>query len=289
MREIAPDDIRSASLTRRLRGYDPEETDELLARVADSYDKVNAERKHFSEEVSSLRDERQEREAQIQVELDRLKKQVSEREGRITDLEAQIARFEEKQSKQLEDLDRLRKELSRVRTEQEHVQADSLDQRERLARFALREKALVEQIAMLASQLRDEEADATRAISSQARALPERAGRAAAMLLRLDRVVETLERESRREAETTLKKARERADEIVHSAEVQRRRLEAEMANAGAAGDEEHGEEYDPVAALERIEPPVAESEASDDPEPNMGEASWTSRAVFDETREPSR
>jgi chromosome segregation ATPase len=290
MHEIAPHAIREATLTRRLRGYDREETEKLLATVADSYEKVDAERMRLSEEVVSLRDERQESEARLHVELDRLTQQVSERDRHIADLDAQIARLEAEQSKQLEDLDRLRKELSNVRTVQEEVQAESRDQRERVARFALREKALVEQIAMLVSQLsEEEEAEATQAISRHPRVLPERADRTAAMLLRLDRFVETLERESRREAEITLKKARERADQIVHSAEVHRRRLEAETANPRAAEEEDHGEEYDPVAGLERIEPPVTKPEVSDDSEPNMGEASWTSRAVFDETPEPSR
>lgn len=289
MHEISPHAIREATLTRRLRGYDREETEKLLATVADSYEKVDAERMRLSEEVVSLREERQESEARLHVELDRLNEQVSERDRHIADLDAQIARLEEEQSKQLEDLDRLRKELSNVRTVQEEVQAESRDQGERVARFALREKALVEQIAMLVSQLSEEEAEATQAISRHPRALPERADRTAAMLLRLDRFVETLERESRREAEITLKKARERADQIVHSAEVHRRRLEAETANPRAAEEEDHGEEYDAVAALERIEPPVTKPEVSDDSEPNMGEASWTSRAVFDETPEPSR
>jgi DivIVA domain-containing protein len=40
MRDIAPDAVRNASLTRRLRGYDREETDDLLARIAASYSKV---------------------------------------------------------------------------------------------------------------------------------------------------------------------------------------------------------------------------------------------------------
>jgi hypothetical protein len=87
-----------------------------------------------------------------------------------------------------------------------------------------------------------------------------------------------------------IKKARERADEIVRSAELRRRRLEADAAHPHAAAEpEEEAEEYDPVAALARTEPPLAEPEVSDDLEPDLGEASWTSRAASKEAPEPSR
>ena len=88
----------------------------------------------------------------------------------------------------------------------------------------------------------------------------------------------------------TLKKARARADEIVRSAELRRRRLEAEAAHPRAEEKpEEQAEEYDPVAALARIEAPLTEAEVSDDLKRDLGEASWTSRARFEETPEPSR
>lgn len=106
------------------------------------------------------------------------------------------------------------------------------------------------------------------------------------MLHRLDRVVETLERESRREAEITLKKARERADEIVHSAERRRRRLEADATPPGT-GDEVAEEEYDPIAAHARIEAAVTEPEVSEDLG-DIGEASWTSRAHVEQAPERS-
>ncbi len=104
------------------------------------------------------------------------------------------------------------------------------------------------------------------------------------MLHRLDRVVETLERESRREAEITLKKARERADQIVHSAERWRRRLEADAPHP-ATGEGAAEEEYDPIAAHARIEAAVT-PEVSEDLERDVGEASWTSRAPFEQTPE---
>jgi cell division septum initiation protein DivIVA len=285
MREIAHDAIRSATLTRRLRGYDRQETEGLLARVAESYEKVHAERVRLSEKVASLRAEAQEREARARAELDRLNNQLGDRDRQIADLEATVARLEQEQSKQLEDLARMRVELSNARAVHDDLEAESREHGDRVARSALREKALVAQIAMLVSQLKEEET--TQTISPDQRALPERADRGAAMLLRLDRVVETLERESRREAEITLKKARERADEIVHSAELRRRRLEVEATREGSG--EEVEEEYDPIAAHARIESAVTETEVSDDLERDIGEASWTSRATFGQAPESSR
>jgi DNA repair exonuclease SbcCD ATPase subunit len=284
MREIAHDAIRSATLTRRFRGYDRQETEGLLARVAESYEKVEAERVRLSEKVASLRAEAQEREARSRAELERLNNQLGDRELQIKDLEAKIARLEEEQSKQLEDLARMRTELSQARTVHEDLEAESREHGERVARSALREKALVAQIAMLVSQLKEEET--TQAIPPDQRALPERADRGAAMLHRLDRVVETLERESRREAEITLKKARERADEIVHSAERRRRRLEADATHPGSGEGAAEEEEYDPIAAHARIEAAVTEAEVSEDPERDVGEASWTSPAPFEQAPE---
>jgi DivIVA domain-containing protein len=276
--------IRNARLKRRLRGYDREETDEFLATVAESYDRMYAERQSLSDEVARLRRERQEGEKLSHAELDRLKDCLSERDRHVADLEAQFAHLEEERSKQADELNRLREELLNVRALQEELEAELHEQHDRTARFAIREKALVEQRAMLVSQL-DEEA--TQTAGTEQRALPERSDRVAAMLLRLDRFVETLERESRREAELTLKKARERADEIVQTAETQSRQAEAEAPHAEAA--DEGGEEYDPVWPLARIGSAVTEPTVSDALEGDIGEASWTSRARSDETPGPSR
>jgi cell division septum initiation protein DivIVA len=263
MREIAPDAVRNASLTRRLRGYDRDETDHLLARIAESYAKVYAERARLSEEVVTLSSERQARDAQARAEVDR----------RIAELETLVARFEEERSKELGGEDRLREELSRVRRMQEEVETHAREHSEHVAaRFALRERALVAQIAMLVSQLND--ADATEATSRESWSLPERADRAAAALLQLDRVVETLEQESRREAELTVREARERADQIVRSAEQTVQPPEVQEAE-----DVEEAEEYDPFVVLMDVE-----REDTD-----IGEASWTSRPTFHETPESSR
>ena len=111
MPEIAPDTIRNATLTRRLRGYDREETDELLAKIAKTYASVYAERDRLAEEVVAITAERQEREAGLRRELESLREQLRERDRRITDLEAHIARFEGEHSQNLKDLDRLRSSL----------------------------------------------------------------------------------------------------------------------------------------------------------------------------------
>jgi cell division septum initiation protein DivIVA len=284
MLEIAPDAIRNARLKRRLRGYDRGETEDLLTAVAESYDKLFTERQHLSEQVARLQRERQEDEVRSRAELDRLNTEMSERDRHITDLESQLAHFEEESSKQLEELERLRQEFESVRTVQNELEAELQHQHDRLARLAIREKALVEQRAMLASQLAQEEDGQT---SPHLRALPERGDRVDAMLLRLDRFVETLEREARREAELTLKKARQRADDIVRAAQVQRRRVEGETVVLPAA--DQGGEEYDPVAALARIEPATTQAEMPEPAERDLGEALWTTRGAVDETPEPSR
>jgi cell division septum initiation protein DivIVA len=273
MREIAPDAVRNASLTRRLRGYDRDETDHLLARIAESYAKVYAERARLSEEVVTLSSERQARDAQARAEVESLGEHLRERDRRIAELETLVARFEEERSKELGGEDRLREELSRVRRMQEEVETHAREHSEHVAaRFALRERALVAQIAMLVSQLND--ADATEATSRESWSLPERADRAAAALLQLDRVVETLEQESRREAELTVREARERADQIVRSAEQTVQPPEVQEAE-----DVEEAEEYDPFVVLMDVE-----REDTD-----IGEASWTSRPTFHETPESSR
>ena len=144
MRDIAPDAVRNASLTRRLRGYDREETDDLLASIASSYSKVYVERARLSEEVAALSAERQASDAQVRAELESLGEQLRERDRRIAELQTLVARFDEERSKELEGRDRLREELFRVRTMQQEAETDAREHSEHLAaRFALREKALV--------------------------------------------------------------------------------------------------------------------------------------------------
>jgi hypothetical protein len=283
MSEIRPSDLRHVTLKRRLRGYDRAKTEELLAEVADTYESVRRERGALSVEMANLRHEQEEREVWFRGELDTLRGQLSARDRRIVDLESEVARYDQERSARLNELSSLREELADARAAQERSQEELLEQRERGARLETRQKGMGEQIAMLASQLEHGEATQLPPRRLASRALPERAGRAASMLVRFDRAVKMLERETREQAELTLKKARERADEIVQSAEAQRRRLDAEIEHS-APHDETDREECDPVAALERIEPPRRAQEAPDPLESRIGEASWTSRPASRQT-----
>jgi hypothetical protein len=92
-------------------------------------------------------------------------------------------------------------------------------------------------------------------------------------LVRLDRAVETIEREAREEAGMILERAREQAEEMLRTAEA-RQRIEPETAEPDTSDDGR--EEYDPVAALERVEP-SNETPAIDGFEQDAGEAAWTS------------
>jgi cell division septum initiation protein DivIVA len=290
--EITPDAIRNATLKRRLRGYDTQETEELFVRVAASYERVSAERTALSEQLVDLRGEQEDHARDSRIELEKLQEQLSIRDVRIAELNAEIARFEEEHSERLEEVERLSKEVSSARATQEAQQAELAEQSASLARLDIREKALVEQIAMFAAQLG--QGDAGFAAPTSPRAVSDLDERAAATLHRLDRVVETVARETRRETEMMLKKARERAEEILRSAEVRSRRIVGEIARQGPV-DETVRAEFDPVAALERVEEPESEPEAADDPqtaddaEQQLGEALWTSGMRPEEIPERSR
>jgi chromosome segregation ATPase len=284
--EITPDAIRLPTLKRRLRGYDRQETEELLVRVAASYERVSAERTALSEQLVGLRGDQEDHERDSRIELEKLREQLSIREVRIAELEAQVSRFEEEHSKQLQEVERLSEVLLSARGAQEAQEAELAERSASVARLETREKALVEQMAMFAAQL--EQVDAGLAAATSPRALSDLDERAAATLLRLDRVVETVARETRRETEMMLKKARERADEILRSAEVRSRRIVGEIARQGPV-DEPVRAEFDPVAALERVEEPETEPEATDDAEQQLGEALWTSGIGPEESPERSR
>ena len=225
---------------------------------------MRAERQALSEQLERVRREQNDHERDSRIELDKLREELSDRDSRIARLEAQIARFEEERSRQLEEVERLNEEVLSARAAQGAHEAELAEQNESVARLETREKALVEQIAMFAAQL--EQGD--RAEAAPTSHLEERA---AATLLRLERVAETVAREARRDTEMMLKEARERADEILHSAEVQSRRVVEEIARQSGA-DEAARDDFDPVAALERAEDPGTEPEAQ-----QVGEASWTS------------
>jgi chromosome segregation ATPase len=267
--EIRPDEIREATLNRRLRGYDQQETEQLLADVAESYEKVLTERETLSEEVETLRHEQAEREGGWRLQLERLGERLSDRERRVSDLEAKVARLEEERSSQLEKASRLTDELASAQAAKAGQGSELAEHRESVARLETREKALVEQIAMLEAQL--EQADETNAIPGDRRAIAHLEERASRTLLRLDRLVERAERAARQDAEIMLKKARQRADEILRGAETQPQ-PPAEQPVPGAVGREDA----------------VTGGPETNDADEEIGEAAWTSRIRSDQIPERS-
>ena len=271
-RETTPDSIRETALKRRFRGYDPHETEQLLAVVAERLDQVLRERSSLSQQAKAQRRSLEEAERNFKSELDRLNEELAARDQRLRELERELTTLQEERSKHLEDAERLTEELSAARAADEEHQAAVAELRETVGRLEIREKALAEQIAMLDSQFTHvKEAEPT---TPAPQALAHLDGQAATTLLRLDRALETIDREAREEAEMILERAREQAEGILRSAEA-RQRIEPEPAEPRTS--DELGEEYDPVAALERVEPSVNEAPATDGFERHVGEGAWTS------------
>jgi chromosome segregation ATPase len=259
VQEIKPDEIRKANLNRRLRGYDRQETEQLLADVAESYEKVLSEREALSEQLKTLQQEQAERDRDGRDKLERLHERLSNREGRVSDLEAQVARLEEKGSNQLEDTSCLTAELAIAQAAEARQASELVAQRESLARLETRERALLEQIAMLEAQL--EQVDDTEATRADPGAIAHLEERAARTLLRLDHLVERAQRETHRDAEIMLTKARERVQEIVRLTET----------------------ELQPSA-----EDPVTGGSLSEGEKEELGEAAWVSQIGSDQIRQRS-
>jgi chromosome segregation ATPase len=264
-RETTPDSIRETALRRRLLGYDRHETEQLLAVVAERLDQVLRDRNSLSQEAIA---QRRSLERNFKSELDRLNGELAVRDQRLRELEGELTTLQEERSKHLKDADRLTEELSSARAADEEHQAALTELRETLGRLETREKALAEQIAMLESQFAHPEEP-----TPTAHAFDHLDERAATTLVRLDRAVETIEREAREEAGMILERAREQAEEMLRTAEA-RQRIEPETAEPDTSDDAR--EEYDPVAALERVEP-SNETPAIDGFEQDAGEAAWTS------------
>jgi tetratricopeptide (TPR) repeat protein len=263
-RETTPDSIRETALRRRLLGYDRHETEQLLAVVAERLDQVLRDRNSLSQEALA---QRRSLERNFKSELDRLNGELAVRDQRLRELEGELTTLQEERSKHLKDADRLTEELSGAKAADEEHQAALTELRETLGRVETREKALAEQIAMLESQFAHPQEPTP---TAQFAHLDDRA---ATTLVRLDRAVETIEREAREEAGMILERAREQAEEMLRTAEAQQR-IEPETAEPDTSDDGR--EEYDPVAALERVEP-SNETPAIDGFEQDAGEAAWTS------------
>jgi DNA repair exonuclease SbcCD ATPase subunit len=257
--EIKPDEIRKANLNRRLRGYDRQETEQLLADVAESYAKVLSEREALSEQLKTLQQEQAERDRDGRDKLERLHERLSKREGRVSDLEAQVARLEEKGSNQLEDTSCLTAELAIAQAAEARQASELVAQRESLARLETRERALLEQIAMLEAQL--EQVDDTEATTADPGAIAHLEERAARTLLRLDHLVERAQRKRHRDAEIMLTKARERVQEIVRLTETE---LQPSAEDPVTGGSQDEGEKEE------------------------LGEAAWVSQIGSDQIRQRS-
>ena len=269
-REITPDSIRQTALKRRLLGYDPHETEQLLAEVAESLERVLRDRTSLSQQAAQLRGNFEEAKLEFRGELDRLNEELAALDQRLPELEGDLATLQKERSKRLEEVNRLTEELSGAKAAKEEHEAAVTEFGETIARLETREKALAEQILMLESQLEHaQEAEAT------TQTLSHLDDRAATTLLRLDRALETVEREARQEAERILERAREEAEQIMRTAETRRQRIEAETTQPDISDDGR--EEYDPVAALGRVEPPGNEAIANEDAGEEVGEAAWTS------------
>jgi cell division septum initiation protein DivIVA len=272
-RETTPDSIRETALRRRLLGYDRHETEQLLADVTESLERILWDRSSLSKQAADLQRDLERANRDFKDELERLNAELAALGQRLPQLEGELTNLQEKRTKQLEEADRLTEELSAAKAAEEDHRAEMTELGETVARLETREKALAEQIAMLESQL--EHAHEAEPTTTAPQALAPLDGRAAATLLRLDRAVETVEREAREEAERILEQAQKQAEEILRSAEAGRQSMEAETAPP-ITSHEEH-DEYDPVAALGRVERPVNDVPATYGSEQEVGEAAWTS------------
>ena len=239
----------AANLKRRLRGYDRQQTDELLAQAAKSYERLRLERDGLAETLETLASEHNEREAGLHGELEDLKRQLANRDRQLAGLESRLGNLSAERAKRAEELRRAADELAGVRAAHEAQRADLAEQQESIARLRVREHALVEQLAILKGQLAQEALQ--------------------------DQLLELLEQETRRQAELAMERTRTRADEHLQPAEAPQ--FEIEGAAEPPEADEREWDEFDPLAHIERVD-------AAGSGE--VGEAIWTSRPTLGEAPE---
>ena len=242
--DLTPDDIRRADLGRQFRGYHRGQTEHLLALIAEEHGRVLEQRDALSRQIGDLQREHDDRDTEAKRVAEELSARFQDRDRRAADLGAELKELREARSSELEEAQGLREELSIAQAALEQHRSELIEHREVVARLRTREKALAEQVAMLESQLGEVGEAEVWKPQPEATHLDERAVRA---LGHLDRVVEVVEREARHDAERMLRKARERADEIIRSAEAERERRLAEEIARHADGEqvrEEHSEGY---------------------------------------------
>lgn len=215
------------ALKRRFRGYDRAQTDDLIAQLMQSFDALTAERNGLRETIEKLRAEQREHETRTDREANDVLRELTAREREVSDLERQLRELTQRDDQQQARLERAGNELLRARVEAQRHEDERAELLARVGRVELRERVLAEQLTILKGEL------------NQSRD-PREA---------LDRLVESVTQEARDEAELTLKKARQHADQIVRSAEKRGRELEA-----------------------------AVEERTSEDLQRHLGEALWTSR-----------
>lgn len=224
------------ALKRRFRGYDRAQTDDLIAQLMQSFDALTAERNGLRETIEKLRAEQREHETRTDREANDVLRELTAREREVSDLERQLRELTQRDDQQQARLERAGNELLRARVEAQRHEDERAELLARVGRVELRERVLAEQLTILKGEL------------NQSRD-PREA---------LDRLVESVTQEARDEAELTLKKARQHADQIVRSAEKRGRELEA-----------------------------AVEERTSEDLQRHLGEALWTSRRTPDSRPAP--
>jgi cell division septum initiation protein DivIVA len=218
--------LRRVSLRRSFRGYDPTETDQLLAEVAEQYAKLLlGERTTLRAELDELREIRIDQEA---AQVKSLTEQLAERDTRLAALEQNLQVLEADRTRVADDAEQLRAALAELRRWKGAHEGEATELRHQARRAETRERALTARIAMLEAQLQEARA---RADAATASARPDSGAdrRAWSTLITADRIVEKLTRDARREAELTLKKARRRAEVLVRSAKDERDRVRADL------------------------------------------------------------
>lgn len=215
------------ALKRRFRGYDRAQTDDLIAQLKWSCDALTGERDGLRETIEKLRAEARDHEARTDREANDVLRELTAREREVSELERRLRELTQNDEQQQARLERVGDELLRARLEAQRHEDERAELLAHVGRVELRERVLAEQLTILKGEL------------NQSRD-PREA---------LDRLVESVTQEARDEAELTLKKARQHADQIVRSAEKRGRELEA-----------------------------AVEERTSEDLQRHLGEALWTSR-----------
>lgn len=211
-RQITPDEIRGADLSRSIRGYDRKQTEQLLADVAEAHAQLIAERDALARQADVLRSELTERDAQAQLDGATLNARLEQTQQRALELEAELDRLRETRSREDEESQRVQEELARAHEEIAGQRSELAEHEEAVVRLRTREKALSEQLRMMEAETRARGEDLT----EQSTVAEERALLA---LARVEHAAEKIERQAQGQLDAILTEARDRADEITRAAE----------------------------------------------------------------------